>query len=136
MQSHDPEVFMTDHSYDPRITELDDVYYVTWCNSTEHGPAIGLATTKDFKTFEQMENPLPPANRNCVMFPRKINGKFAILHRPSDRGHTPFGDIYYAESPDLTHWGCHRSCSARRAAGSRPRPAPAPIRSRRRTAGC
>ena len=107
-KSRDPDVFMTDQSYDPRITDLDGVFYVTWCNSTEHGPAIGLATTKDFKTFEQMENPLPPANRNCVMFPRKINGQYAIYHRPSDRGHTPFGDIYYAESPDLVHWGHHR----------------------------
>ncbi len=108
MKSKDPEVRVTDQSYDPRVTELDGTYYVTWCNSTEHGPAIGLATTKDFKTFEQWENPLPPANRNCVIFPRKIGGQFAMLHRPSDRGHTPFGDTYYAESPDMIHWGHHR----------------------------
>ena len=108
MRSGDPDVVMTDHSYDPRITKIGDTFYVTWCNSDTHGPAIGLATTKDFKTFRQWENPLPPANRNCVIFPKKLNGKFAILHRPSDRGHTPFGDIYYAESPDLVHWGCHR----------------------------
>jgi len=31
-----------------------------------------------------------------------------MLSRPSDRGHTPFGDIFYSESPDLIHWGCHR----------------------------
>jgi len=37
--------------------------------------------------------PAAPANRNCVVFPRKINEKYAIFHRPSDRGHTPFGDI-------------------------------------------
>jgi beta-1,4-mannooligosaccharide/beta-1,4-mannosyl-N-acetylglucosamine phosphorylase len=28
--------------------------------------------------------------------------------RPSDSGHTPFGDIFYSESPDLVHWGRHR----------------------------
>jgi beta-1,4-mannooligosaccharide/beta-1,4-mannosyl-N-acetylglucosamine phosphorylase len=108
MQSDNPEIRMTRASYDPRITLLDGTYYVTWCNSDEQGPCIGMATTQDFKTFQQSENPLPPANRNCVIFPEKINGQFAMLHRPSDRGHTPFGDIYYAASPDLVHWGEHR----------------------------
>ncbi len=108
MKSGDPEVRVTDHSYDPRVTRIGDTFYVTWCNSDEHGPCIGLATTRDFKKFKQWENPLPPANRNCVIFPRKIRGKYAILHRPSDRGHTPFGDTFYAESPDLVHWGHHR----------------------------
>lgn len=108
MKSRDPEVTVTDHSYDPRITKLGGTYYITWCNSTSQGPCIGLASTKDFKTFTQHENPLPPSNRNCVLFPRKINGRYAMLHRPSDRGHTPFGDIFFASSPDLTHWGGHR----------------------------
>ncbi len=108
MKSGDPEISVAAHSYDPRVTKLGDTYYVTWCNAAGQGPCIGLATTKDFKSFKQWENPLPPANRNCVIFPKKINGKFAMLHRPSDRGHTPFGDIFYATSPDLVHWGCHR----------------------------
>ena len=42
------------------------------------------------------------------MFPRKINGNYAMLSRPSDNGHTPFGDIFYSESPDLCFWGKHR----------------------------
>ena len=31
-----------------------------------------------------------------------------MLNRPSDNGHTPFGDVFYSESPDLVHWGRHR----------------------------
>ena len=31
-----------------------------------------------------------------------------MLSRPSDTGHTPFGDIFVSESPDLVHWGRHR----------------------------
>ena len=31
-----------------------------------------------------------------------------MLSRPSDTGHTPFGDIFCSESPDLVHWGRHR----------------------------
>ena len=108
MTSDNPEIRMTEHSYDPRITKLGTTYYVTWCNAGPQGPSNGLAATKDFKAFRQMESPLPTANRNCVIFPRKIKGKYAMLHRPSDRGHTPFGDIFFASSPDLIHWGCHR----------------------------
>jgi beta-1,4-mannooligosaccharide/beta-1,4-mannosyl-N-acetylglucosamine phosphorylase len=108
MQSDDAEVLVTDQSYDPRLTRIDDTYHLTWCNAATTGPAIGLATTTDFKSFRQWENPLPPANRNCVLFPRKIGDDYAIYHRPSDRGHTPFGDIFYATSPDLVHWGRHR----------------------------
>ncbi len=95
-------------TYDPRLTRIDDTYYLTWCYDSPQGPCIGHATTKDFKVFTQGENIMPPANRNCVVFPRKINGNYAILHRPSDRGHTPFGDIFYSSSPDFTHWGNHR----------------------------
>jgi beta-1,4-mannooligosaccharide/beta-1,4-mannosyl-N-acetylglucosamine phosphorylase len=108
MISDDPDISMATLSYDPRVTKIDDTYYITWCNSGPQGPAIGLGKTKDFKTFHQMENMTVTANRNCVIFPRKINGNFAMLNRPSDRGHTPFGDIFYASSPDLIHWGRHR----------------------------
>ncbi len=129
MKSADPDVRMEDHSYDPRLTKLGDTYYVTWCNAGAQGPQIGLARTKDFKTFHQMENPLPAANRNCVIFPRKIGGKYAILHRPSDRGHTPFGDIFFATSPDLTHWGCHRFVFGPRGGwqATKVGPGPAPV---------
>ncbi len=96
-----------EYAYDPRVCKIDDYWYITWCNGY-HGPTIGLARTLDFQTFEQMENAFLPFNRNGVMFPRKINGNFAMLSRPSDNGHTPFGDIYYSESPDLTFWGKHR----------------------------
>jgi len=102
-----PEIGQFVYSYDPRVCWIDDRYYVTWCNGY-HGPPIGVAWTRDFKTFHQLENAFLPFNRNGVLFPRKINGKYAMLRRPSDNGHTPFGDIFYSESPDFIHWGCHR----------------------------
>ncbi|KAF0092949.1 MAG: glycosidase-like protein [Puniceicoccaceae bacterium 5H] len=95
------------YGYDPRVVEIDGKFYVTWCNGY-HGPTIGVAWTEDFKTFHQLENAFLPFNRNGVLFPRKINGKFAMFSRPSDNGHTPFGDIFYSESPDMVHWGVHR----------------------------
>ena len=106
------EVAASGHYYDPRVCRLDGRYYVTWCND-HHGPTIGMAWTEDFRTYHQLENAFLPANRNGVLFPRKIDGKFAMLSRPSDWGHTPFGDIFYSESPDLTHWGRHRHVMGR-----------------------
>jgi beta-1,4-mannooligosaccharide/beta-1,4-mannosyl-N-acetylglucosamine phosphorylase len=96
------------YGYDPRVCWIEDRYYVTWCNSFAGWPTIGVAYTYDFEAFYQMENAFLPFNRNGVLFPRRINGNFAMLSRPSDRGHTPFGDIYYSESPDMTYWGKHR----------------------------
>lgn len=95
------------YAYDPRLLEIEGTYYITWCNYF-NGPTVGIAKTKDFKTFIQLENAFLPFNRNGVLFPRKINGNFVLLNRPSDNGHTPFGDIYLSESPDLTYWGKHR----------------------------
>lgn len=103
----DPEVTRFEHRYDPRVCWLQDRYYISWCNGY-HGPTIGLAWTQDFETFHQLENAFLPFNRNGVLFPRKINGEYAMLSRPSDNGHTPFGDIFYSSSPDMVYWGKHR----------------------------
>ncbi len=103
----DEEIGHFVYGYDPRVCWLEDRYYITWCN-WYYGPTIGVAYTFDFQTFYQLENAFLPYNRNGVLFPRKINGKYAMLSRPSDRGHTPFGDIFYSESLDLVHWGHHR----------------------------
>lgn len=100
-----------EHAYDPRVTWLEDRFYVTWCNGY-HGPTIGLGWTHDFVTFQQLDNAFLPFNRNGVLFPRRVGGHYAMLSRPSDNGHTPFGDIFYSESPDLVHWGRHRHVMA------------------------
>ena len=112
---HEPIVFKagntdmieSEYKYDPRVTWIEDRYWITWCNGY-HGPTIGIAYTFDFKEFFQCENAFLPFNRNGVLFPQKINGKYAMLSRPSDNGHTPFGDIYISYSPDMKYWGEHR----------------------------
>ena len=99
--------FMPVYAYDPRLVKVEDVYYIIWCQDF-YGAAIGMARTTDFKRFVRVENPFLPFNRNAVLFPRKIHGNFMMLSRPSDSGHTPFGDIFVSESPDLVYWGKHR----------------------------
>jgi beta-1,4-mannooligosaccharide/beta-1,4-mannosyl-N-acetylglucosamine phosphorylase len=106
------EDFLPRYEYDPRLIKIDDSYYIIWCTDF-YGASLGLAKTDDFKKFVRLENPFLPFNRNGVLFPRKINGRFVMLSRPSDSGHTPFGDIFLSESPDLKYWGRHRHVMAR-----------------------
>ena len=103
----DSEIAVNEYRYDARITPMEGKYYITWCNGY-HGPTIGVAWTEDFKAFHQLENAFLPFNRNGVLFPRKIGGMYMMMSRPSDNGHTPFGDIYVSQSPDLEFWGRHR----------------------------
>jgi beta-1,4-mannooligosaccharide/beta-1,4-mannosyl-N-acetylglucosamine phosphorylase len=110
--------FISDHNneqidefrwgYDPRVCKIDNKYFISWCNGFNEMPTIGMGYTYDFKSFYQLENAFLPYNRNGVLFPKKINGKYAMLSRPSDNGHTKFGSIFYSESPDMIHWGCHK----------------------------
>lgn len=107
LTDNEEEVLRREYRYDARVCMLDGKYYVTWCNGY-HGPTIGVAWTDDFHTFHQLENAFLPFNRNGVLFPRKINGSYMMISRPSDNGHTPFGDIFVSQSRDLVYWGKHR----------------------------
>lgn len=104
--------FMPPYAYDPRVIRVEDDYYIIWCQDA-YGAALGMARTADFRRFTRVENPFLPFNRNGVLFPRRVNGKYLMLSRPSDSGHTPFGDIYLSESPDMTYWGRHRHVMSR-----------------------
>ena len=107
MKAGNTKMIDSDYKYDPRVVFIEDRYWMTWCNGY-NGPTIGIGYTFDFKEFFQCENAFLPFNRNGVLFPKKINGKYAMLSRPSDNGHTPFGDIYISYSPDMKYWGEHR----------------------------
>ena len=135
----DKEIAPREYRYDARITVMDGKYYVTWCNGY-HGPTIGVAWTEDFKTFHQLENAFLPFNRNGVLFPRKVNGMYMMLSRPSDNGHTPFGDIYLSQSRDLEFWGRHRfvfsTVKSDASAWQSTKVGPVPRPSKRTRAGC
>lgn len=101
------------YAYDPRLVHIEGHFYVTWCTEYAGGPTLGLGRTLDFRSFERLENPTLPFNRNGVLFPRRVNGMYLLLSRPSDDGHTQFGDIFVSQSPDLLHWGRHRRVMSR-----------------------
>jgi len=91
-------------AYDPRITPLGDgEYAVCFAVASCAGTRGGIAVTDDFKHFEIRSVSLPE-NRNMVLFPEKIDGKYIRLERPflvQDRNHS----IWLSRSPDLVHWG-------------------------------
>jgi predicted GH43/DUF377 family glycosyl hydrolase len=67
---------------DPRITWVDGVFYVTYTAYSRRGPRIALASTRDFQHFEKYGLVGPDRNdKDCVLFPEKISGRVAMLHR-------------------------------------------------------
>ena len=91
---------------DPRITKIDDLFYITYKVVSENGICTGLLTTTDFVNFERHGIIFCPENIDVVMFPEKINGKYWALTRPVPRYLGPRG-IWIASSPDAIHWGQH-----------------------------
>ena len=87
------------NQYDPRITKIGDIYYITFC---VHGKDVrmGLMSTRDFKTFQWERFITGNGFRNTVLFPEKFAGNFIALERPNEAG-----DIWLTQSPDLKFWG-------------------------------
>jgi beta-1,2-mannobiose phosphorylase / 1,2-beta-oligomannan phosphorylase len=92
---------------DPRITPLGGRSYFSYVAVSRHGPASALASTADFRTFERHGVVFCPENKDVVLFPERVGGAFAALHRPVCG--TPFTrpEMWVARSPDLIHWGEH-----------------------------
>lgn len=97
----------TRFSYDPRVVLLEGSYYIIFADYFAD-VTICIAKTDDFKTFTKLEYPFLPNCRNGALFPRKINGKYMILARPSDNASSLFGNIFISESYDMEYWGHHR----------------------------
>jgi predicted GH43/DUF377 family glycosyl hydrolase len=92
---------------DPRITLIEDTYYVTYVAVSPLGVTTCMASTKDFKSFQRHGVIFCPENKDVVLFPERIDGKYYALHRPV----SPLfkrQDIWIAESPDLICWGDHQ----------------------------
>lgn len=91
---------------DPRITKLGDTYYVVYKGVSGDAILQCLASTKDFMTWTRHGIILPPENMDGMLFPEKIRGKYALLHRPMPR-YMGAPNMWIAYSDDLIHWGEH-----------------------------
>lgn len=88
---------------DCRITWVQelDAWVLAYTAFTEHGPGVALATTKDFSSVKRIGLVFPPDDKNAALFPRRFDGLYTMLHRPSVSG----GSVWISSSPDLTSWG-------------------------------
>jgi len=92
---------------DPRITLIDGTYYISYVAVCPVGVTTCLVSTKDFKSFERHGLIFCPENKDVVVFPKRIDGRYYALHRPV----SPLfkkQEIWLAESGDLVCWGNHR----------------------------
>lgn len=90
---------------DPRITLIDGIYYIMYVAVSSCGPLLALAKTVDFETFERIALISEPENKDGVLFPEKINGRYARLDRPVAGG---VANIWISYSDDLINWGGSR----------------------------
>lgn len=92
---------------DPHITQIEETYYITYSTASPRGVGVGLAKTRNFKTYKRHGMILAPENKDVMLFPEKIGGKYYALTRPVPNS---FGEpeMWIAETPDLIHWGKRR----------------------------
>ncbi|QEF97370.1 Beta-1,4-mannooligosaccharide phosphorylase [Stieleria maiorica] len=93
---------------DPRITKIDQTYWITYVAVSRPGAATALASSDDMLTFKRHGLIFCPENKDVVLFPHKIDGQFVALHRPNPNSHFSQPQIWLARSPDLLHWGRHQ----------------------------
>jgi len=108
----EPAVFPAEHyeSFgleDPRITKLNDEFYITYKVVSEFGICTALLKTKDFKKFTRKGIIFCPENLDVVLFPKKIDGQFCALTRPVPKNIGPPA-IWLSFSPDGLHWGRYK----------------------------
>jgi len=98
---------------DPRAVEIDGWYYITYVGASLYPashprPAFSfgapwktrvcIARTKDFQTFERTGIALPDLDdKDGVLFPGKVNGRYALIHRI-------FPDVWICFSDDMKTW--------------------------------
>lgn len=92
---------------DPRITYVEelDKHVIAYTAFSQGGPGVALATTKDFVEFERLGLVMQPDDKDAALLPRRIDGSFALLHRPM---HETGAHIWISYSPDLRNWGGHK----------------------------
>ena len=95
--------YTTGMYYDPRVTRIEDKYYVVFACHSGHSCRLGLMESPDMKSFKWMGFISETDNRNGVLFPEKINGYYCRLDRPNTGD--GMGYMWVSFSPDLLHWG-------------------------------
>ncbi len=98
---------------DARITKIGEKYYMTNCSVSSERHSTTLYSSDDGLNYNLEGIILDHQNKDMVLFPEKIGGKYYALTRPLgdlyfatglDNKYNPGPSINMAESPDLLHW--------------------------------
>ncbi len=92
---------------DARITYVPELkkYAVVYTAYSRVGPGVALALTEDFRHFERYGMIMSPEDKDAALFPHRIGGHWALIHRPVS---APGAHMWMSYSPDLRHWGSHK----------------------------
>ncbi|MDI3297852.1 MAG: glycosidase [Bacillota bacterium] len=92
---------------DPRVVWLaeEGLWALTYVSFSRGGPVVSLAVTRDFRRFERRGVLVPPEDKDAALLPRRVGGRWALIHRPVIRGEA---HIWISFSEDLRYWGDHR----------------------------
>ena len=93
---------------DPRVTEIEGAFHITYVSVSRLGITTSLLRTEDFRTFERRGPILLPDQKDAVLFPERVDGRYLAFTRPMPASFDHVLGIWLAESPDLLHWGAHR----------------------------
>ncbi len=95
--------------YDPRITQIGNEFFIMYgSHNNKLGTRLGIVKTTDFKRFERVSICSEINNRNGVLFPEKVNGRYCRLERPFGGGETSPCDMWMSFSQDMIYWGEQR----------------------------
>jgi predicted GH43/DUF377 family glycosyl hydrolase len=92
---------------DPRLTWMPEreEWAIAYTAYSRRGPLVSLATSRDFRTVRRLGPVMPPEDKDAALFPRRFDGRWAMVHRPTPlRGGA---HMWISYSPDLRHWGDH-----------------------------
>ncbi|HET7566824.1 MAG TPA: hypothetical protein VFJ91_02455 [Gaiellaceae bacterium] len=92
---------------DPRITQCGEDFMVVYTGYSSAGPLVCLASTRDFEHFERLGTIMPPEDKDAALFPQRLGGRWALVHRPVSTAPRHAAHLWLSWSPDLHHWGDH-----------------------------
>lgn len=92
---------------DPRVVYLPELeqWAITYTAYSKRGPLVSLALTRDFRAFERRGAIMEPEDKDAALFPRRIGGRWALIHRPVPGPIGTGAHIWVSFSPDLQQWG-------------------------------
>ncbi len=83
---------------DPRLTRIEDEYYMLYTAYSRYGTRVSMASTKNFIRWKRYGVILPEHNdKDAALHPEKVKGKYMLYHRIEP-------DIWASFSDDLLHW--------------------------------